>query len=490
MLDYCAFYPVWPTTAREFCIACHWEVLQRQRKRRRPSTSSAGAAAPNNDVEIRTEKAIVVYAFSCPEADAMKPLVEDHVRGKLRLSIVLLRPHSTADGAHGCHMTRILTFDLGGNISQRLTNIVVTQQARIPSVINEYLNRIDARPSATDPEAASEISTQRLVKDLIHRSLIRLPKKSGDLQRKLTCLPKDGASTDQAPATSTSLSSRRWEPPTVLTQALILLFPVLLCRAFMWCQASMPLSLFVLVAFSAVRRVTMSRLGRIFPSASVQRSEIGVVTCQLKVDISETLRFMNTVNVERAELQRNGSGKEISVLHVVISAVGHALATEPILCAKRVKIPALLIDEYVDTATDSVVVSVLEGTRLITLDEVNHVSVVVGADKAYHAFETGLPPRLGAHGLVVAPGGPGLKDVQLTMSPASSGISVVVAIGGVQAAEPPSKHKKSSQTPTSLTLTISVYPLSIRSVAAIPRFVEEVRNLVQNPDIGVVRIDS
>ena len=56
VLDYYSYEPVWPTSSREFAVATHWQVLQK------------GAAG--------SDRALLLWAFSCPEANQLRPVVE------------------------------------------------------------------------------------------------------------------------------------------------------------------------------------------------------------------------------------------------------------------------------------------------------------------------------------------------------------------------------------------------------------------------------
>jgi hypothetical protein len=70
VLDYYSYEPVWPTSSREFAVATHWQVLQKG--------------------QTAYERALLLVAFSCPEADALRPTVEPrHVRAELLISMVL-----------------------------------------------------------------------------------------------------------------------------------------------------------------------------------------------------------------------------------------------------------------------------------------------------------------------------------------------------------------------------------------------------------------
>jgi hypothetical protein len=73
-LVYKAYQAVWPTGPREFCSAAHWRLLQN-----------------NHDGSL----ALCLLAFSCPEAEALRPNVAPrHIRGReytVRLGIISFR---------------------------------------------------------------------------------------------------------------------------------------------------------------------------------------------------------------------------------------------------------------------------------------------------------------------------------------------------------------------------------------------------------------
>jgi len=139
-IDYYAYQAVWPTSARDFVVLLHWRILERN----------------------QSEKAILIFGVSYPEADDLFPTPSDHVRGELGLSMYLLRP---VDG-NKCHMTRLLSYDLMGSIPKRMTKTILQQQATLPHDIRKYLSKTEPNPPSH--LKGGDIENEILIRDIIN----------------------------------------------------------------------------------------------------------------------------------------------------------------------------------------------------------------------------------------------------------------------------------------------------------------------------------
>lgn len=143
-LDYYAYRAVWPTLARDFVVATHWRILEKKDQSR----------------------AICVLgcSYSDPELGA---LVKDHVRADLLLSLYLLEQV----GDSRCRITRVLSFDMGGNVPRKLNKVILEQQATMPFVLAQYLTKTETEQSPScrrllGDGVLSNESLEAIVKDV------------------------------------------------------------------------------------------------------------------------------------------------------------------------------------------------------------------------------------------------------------------------------------------------------------------------------------
>jgi len=161
-LDMHAYHAVWPTAAREFTVCAHWPVLHRFQN---DNNNNGGG----NDKEIQAKTgdmlpAILTCSFSCPEAEAAQgPVTPNHVRGNLLVSMFLLQPLSSSTSSStttvGCRLTRLASIDLGGSVSQSLSNTVLTKQANLPAVLAAYLESSSGGNKSTPLLAPTPLSS-------------------------------------------------------------------------------------------------------------------------------------------------------------------------------------------------------------------------------------------------------------------------------------------------------------------------------------------
>ena len=85
---------------------------------------------------------ILMCAFSYPEADHLFPTPSDHVRGDLHVTMLLLR----LVDEDRCEATRLLSYNLRGNIHPSLSNTIMQQQATMPRVIANHLVQTEPDP--------------------------------------------------------------------------------------------------------------------------------------------------------------------------------------------------------------------------------------------------------------------------------------------------------------------------------------------------------
>jgi hypothetical protein len=457
-LDYYALNSFWPTTARDFAVVSHWQVVGRG-----------------------DERAIVLYSFSCPEADAIKPPLADHVRANLIVSMYLLR----AVDDNLCRITRILSFDPAGNIARHLAHVAVSQQANLPATIGKHLTRVEPVPES---RLKGHFTNEMLIKDVINM----LPSGTiGTVKRQLTFENMESVivtNNDDARSASTGTfrkQTHEHEPPSLEVQAIYLLAPIVLFRVVTFLGIPGAVVLFCLAVFLGVRHVVLLHFGEIVPK-STELEVIGSVTCRFSVDLKGVLRFIANKREEREELD-GGSTAEVSVVHIVACAVARALKKEESLRQRRVRFPWLLIDDCVQPSSASVDISVSENAGgLVTLRGVDNRGVQSIADELADAHHITDETRELGQCLVLATPDYDQTDMELDVAPAHPDVSVVAVIGGVRL----TRNMRNSRTSgfglpprPMLSLSLTIKPAQQNDLAICRRFAEEVQKLLQFPEM-------
>ena len=458
VLDYYSYEPVWPTSSREFAVATHWHVVQK-------GTSN--------------ERALVILAFSCPEADQLRPEVEaKHVRADLIISMSLLRPV----GESQCHYTRILCFDPKLGFNQRLGSYITAQQAGQPAVLSQYLQQNEPIPSS---RMHGPLEEDAIIRDIVHH----LPDGVIHPRRLNFNRSSSGPADDDNSQLATTIKTEVPRSPPLETQATYLLAPTLIYRILDSLEMSGSIIVFIVLAFLAVRQVVLLHMGEILTEKS-DSPVVGPVTCKFTVDLKGAMRFVNNKKEEREELCQGTA--EVSIVHLVASAVARALKETPSLHRRRVIIPWLWIDQVVDASNEPISVSISENSGgWVTLDNVDRVGVQTLSDAALEAERVlDATERVGKC-LVVAPppadASPGSFTSQIEIHAApllQAGVLVVAVLGNVRMEKGPKKSSSPIRPPRSMIdVFLTMKSPSEGDFATCRRYAEEVQKLLQFPEM-------
>jgi len=451
------------------------------------------------------EKAIAMISFSCPEADAVKPVAPKHVRGNLFVSMYLLRtvvihPHR-GGGEEQCRLTRLLSFDLAGGVNQHLSNVIVAQQASLPAVVEEYLQRHEP---VTENRYRGLLSNDAVRASVIDRLgqqgttavsngsdavRLRAPSPLSQEEGSIVVGSEDASAAAADGKTTSSSPSESEKGPAIESQAVILLAPPL----FYWFMYYLGLSgtaaslLFCASAFLAVRQVVLWHQGeRLTPNE--EASLVGPVTCRFQVDLKGVLRFIANKREEREELMAGTA--DVSVLHIVASAVARAMRMEPELHHRRITIPWLLIDQIVDASSEPVDVSVSENAGgIVTLKAVDRKKIQLIADELAEAEEsTSKTKEMGQCLVVAVSNNDDDSEVETDAAPVHRDVAVVAVVGGVhlehkRQVSPRSSGSKRTVPRPVLSLSLTMAGHHQADIVTCRRYAEEVRKLLQFPEI-------
>lgn len=478
-IDYYAYQPVWPTTAREFLVLFHWRVMKRQ----------------------DNKKAIVLIGFSYPEGDSLRPSTDDHVRANLEVSLFLLELCKE----NKTKATRIISYDLCGNIPRSLTNSIMQQQATMPYVISSFLKCNEPIPHSQLSEG--EISDTILAVEIVDR----LPDDADGLDcvRRRLLFDSSLSSTvdDEEPSAVPAPVSKKelgededLSKPSALLVALILMTPLVVYNLI---ESPKKELAFMVSAFIAVRVVVLLYLGTPLP----EHDYTGSVTCRLSVNLRGFLRFL----AKRREEGVSREGPEPSVVPLVMKAVGEALSETDSMNCKYASIPLLGVSGCFlrqDVAVSVFGTSNSAKERVVTISGVDNLaieSIALELERrsenraresssvwinAMHIVLSSLglyqEESLGSCLVVTSPDSEGY-DIDVGVTPSST-FNAVILVGGVRMSKQPwpksltSPPQRMKPSPPLLAVTISVRCPAC-SVAECRRFAERVQELIELADL-------
>ena len=413
-LDYYAYKAVWPTSPRDFAVVVHWQALQRRRRRRQDGATNSH----NNNNNNNKDEALVTLAFSCSEAEELKDpsSTVPHVRAKLHASFYLLRlipPNiSTTSSTPRCHLTRILSLDLGGALPRNLQQAVLMQQAGLPGVLSRHLQQAEPTPAPNLSTHEGLMSNDTVLQDVLHPILQQ--ENDDTLSSSRRRLDFDNNANESGPGTTMSKVENPFGAPgsnggphtelSLPSTAAILLLPVLVHHLFstwglpLLLQLSErvgyvvhPAIIFCITAFLAVRYVVVGSLGSEMQQQQRMAEHMvdGPTTCTLSVDLKKVQRYIGAKR-ERGKdgSTSNGSAAvasneaDISVLHVVATALTKAMQKHATCWNyRRVTLPLLFVDDYYRYPSPKLTMSVSASGRLLTLEDFqfNNVQAVANA---------------------------------------------------------------------------------------------------------------
>lgn len=337
---------VWPTSPREFAVLSHWRLV-------RQNDSSPAALA--------------YISFSCPTSESAVPVAPKHVRGKLLVSLYVLRPRE----AGGCRLTRLVSVHLGGSLSPHLSNIVTSQQAGLPGLLEDFMQQ--------QPKGDDDPLSYATVRKLCLPLLITAP---------ATAMEENDVSNSTAPpaleASDEAVDEIVVEPPPPTTttspvsleqQALCLLAPVVISRIWYSYWGYGQGLVFALLLYLALRQwVLWSIPGPRVPS---NHNWPTTITCHCMVEAKGIVRFVTNQQEER-EMMGQETAPDVKAMHVVVCAVAKALRQRKEVRRRRVVRPWLCIDRRVDVSNEPVTVTVVQQEKNSTCgeDEVNGITTI------------------------------------------------------------------------------------------------------------------
>jgi hypothetical protein len=471
-LDCYAYNAVRPSRAREFTVVRHWQVV-RVDNHHTNDTDEPNAAAP----------ALCLYSSSRPpETSVLVRPAPDPVRATRHVSMYVLRPVA---GTTQCHLTHFVSWDLDGSTatsssSSNHARIMLAQQANLPAVMAEYLHRHE--PGAL--QLRGPLTNAAVVEQVIKR-----PNKKA-VRRRLTFTEGESFVVDDNKKSFVDRATSDTRQATSLeSQAVLLLGPLVLYFMFKTFSllSDWAFVIFCSTCFTAVRQVVLLHIGEVLPKREDGNCcpLLGPVTCRFTVDLKGVLRFIANKKEERDEQQQHSAhGDEVSVVHLVATAVAKAWSKEKELRLRRVCYPMLLIDELVDVSSTPVNVSVSENAGgVVTLEGVDRRTVQSVADelnKAEHEYDR--TKKLGEC-LILATPDSDESEMETDAAALPPDVAVVAVVGGVRMEQASARRNWSTRPPMLLSVSLTVSIPHLTDVVGCRRYAEEVKKLLQFPEM-------
>lgn len=316
---YKAYHPVWPTSPRDFCSTAHWQVVHN---------------------EGEDQDAVVMVAFSCPEADNLREGDASHVRGSLHASMSLWRALPNGKCVH----SRIIAYDLNGHIPKKITNTILKQQATLPHTLDHYLHNLK---ESGQLQVATNLEYETLLEILQKNTRVSMAISDDKIQ--------DLSQSLEIPSSQVELPSPEPEPLTLWKESFVLLSPILLHRVMSLLHIRhMDAFVFFASALLCVRWVILQHLVRKFTCLPKEYSGISIgddvdgrTTCQFDVNLDGVQRFV--LNEETAKIDLDEEDRTaVESSHVFLRCVSKAMQRNPGLVARTIpSFPPVYIPEVV-----------------------------------------------------------------------------------------------------------------------------------------------
>jgi hypothetical protein len=438
-LVYKAYHPVWPTSARDFATATFWCLLER------------GDEGPR-------EQALCLVAFSCDEANELKPPEPAHVRGTLNVALNFFRLTDA-----GCYHSRIMSYSLNGTIPSKMMQSILEQQATMPRVMDLYLSNRKKRSPDALPTLGSYMDY-----DTIYEAMESLDEVNG--------LPIKKQDFDRSESLVTSEKRGRKhstrEPPILEHEGLVLLAPIIIYNLVSVLAPGFGALCFAVTSIIAIRWVILQHLLACFRLSPINADgtqepliRAGTTSCRFNADLKGVLRFLS--NEKEAKSQSGHEGAEILVSHIVVRSLAKAMADLPSLISRHY--PLLPSLYSVD-----VMVHDRKSPRAVWVPNADDMTVQEIADfsaaNSTAANSSAIPECFGPTCRLWTT--PDSVHSQVDVDVNTADCPIVVCISGI-------RLERESKTPT---LSVSVN-FNSANVDACRSFSERVQRLIQFPEM-------
>jgi hypothetical protein len=292
---YAVYQPVWPSAPRDFSSVVHWRLLENDQR----------------------EVALCLLAFSCPEANKLKPPQEGHVRGTLNVSMHIWKP--TQGG--GCTHIRILSFDLNGNMPKPLVQTVHQQQATLPPrAMDLYLQANKTMAKETD----NMTNLYQMDYNSMYHAIDRIKLRSKPVLR------HDDSMVVCSGNPREKGSFKAGNDVSILVELIVLVVPLILQRLLASISPRLELITCVIAMVLCVRWVLLQHLLRFYRLQPLHKglTFIGSLEertiCRVGLDIRTLLEFLENEKQARIALGEEDH-TALDVNHVLLRAVAKAM---------------------------------------------------------------------------------------------------------------------------------------------------------------------
>jgi hypothetical protein len=219
----------------------------------------------------------------------------------------------------GCIHTRILSYDLKGQIPKAIMQTVLTQQADLPRIMDAHLQKVKSRSnSKTD------------MTDLKYENLFKILQEQDDARKaskKKEVKPDDESDPIvDVSSTKATIAQSRNKRPSIIVESLVLFAPILLKQS--------PISILIVFCLPAmilaVRWVFLEWLLQyaILLPDSLEITSRGKICCNFTVDLRSIEIFCKQKGKDQKDPQ-------ILTTHVVLRALTRAMDKNPSLLSRQ-----------------------------------------------------------------------------------------------------------------------------------------------------------
>lgn len=243
----------------------------------------------------------------------------------------------------GCVHTRILSYDLKGQIPKAIIQTVMTQQADLPRIMDAHLSRVKKRRKSITP--VKSLNYESLYRVLKEQDASSAAKKRKNTEKKAEPDSDSESIVDMSSSIEVLTRSRK-DAPSILTEGFALLLPVLLHHMFLSLN---PFEMIDQVAPFAVwlsmvwvmRWVCLEHLlhhSILLPSSLLPNLQKGAITTSGRRGTTRCNFSVNLRSMDRFIERKRGKDKnqdDAKMQHIVTRALARAMARNPGLIARQ-----------------------------------------------------------------------------------------------------------------------------------------------------------
>ena len=280
----------------------------------------------------------------------------------------------------GCTHTRIISYDLKGQIPKAIVESVLMQQSALPRIMDAHLQKIKKRPTYnTIPKGIQLNNYESIYQLLKEQDAITTAERKKKKELSTTTMNGHdfGQSIVDESMTTRTCTASRSQAPSIFVESIVLLSPVLVHQLI-----GHSLFVFASIVF-CVRWVILEHLLRysiLLPSSNkpTMQEASGTTCCNFTVDLKGIKKFLLT---KQEESKKDKAVTKVDSIHIIVRSVSRVMAKNPALFARKFPLlPYLYSTDIVLHNQLEVNSDKQEHTRGLWIPAENHQSIKGVAD--------------------------------------------------------------------------------------------------------------